>query len=96
MRLVYTHDALADLIRLRDFIETRNPAAAERVAASLISRMNHLAKFPKLGVPVPEAPPGGNVRDAIFGKYIARYSVHGEAITVLRIWHHFEDRSGEM
>lgn len=95
MRLVYTQEAIADLIRLRDFVAIHNPTAAERIAASLVSGMNYLAEFPNLGTPVPEAPPDGNVRDVIFGKYIARYSAHREAVTVLRIWHHFEDRSGK-
>lgn len=27
----------------------------------------------------------------IFGNYVVRYSVHGDSLAVLRIWHHNEE-----
>ena len=94
MRLVYSEDAVADLVRLRSFIAEKDPAAAARVAADLIARAEHLGQFPNLGRSVIQAPEADVVRDAVFGNYVVRYSVHAEAVIVLRIWHHYEDREG--
>ena len=94
MRLVYSEDAVADLVRLRSFIAEKDPAAAARVAADLIARVEHLGRFPNLGRGVVQAPEADVVRDAVFGNYVVRYSVHVEALIVLRIWHHYEDREG--
>ena len=94
MRLVYSEDAVADLVRLRSFIAEKDPAAAARVAADLIARVEHLGRSPNLGRSVVQAPEADVVRDAVFGNYVVRYSVHAEALIVLRIWHHYEDREG--
>jgi plasmid stabilization system protein ParE len=92
MRLVYSEDAVADLARLRVFIAEKDPAAAARVAADLVARVEHLGRFPNLGRSVVDAPEADIVRDAVFGNYVVRYSVHGDAVVVLRVWHHYEDR----
>ena len=92
MKLAYSADAVADLIRLRAFIAEKNPSAAARVAALLITRIERIRRFPELGRRVPLAPEPQLVRDAVFGSYIVRYSVHIETVVVLRIWHHYEER----
>ncbi len=93
MRLIYTEDAIEDLLRLRRFLAEHDPAAAARVARELIQRIEHIQRFPKMGLPVSLAPDPTSVRDSIFGKYIVRYIVHGRDIAILRVWHHREDRS---
>lgn len=92
MRLVYSADAVADLVRLRAFIAEKDPRAAARVANDLIARLEHLCLFPDMGRPVQSAPDPHTIRDAVVGKYIIRYSVHSEAVVILRLWHHYEDR----
>ncbi|MGE8496987.1 MAG: type II toxin-antitoxin system RelE/ParE family toxin [Pseudomonas sp.] len=92
MRLVYSADAVADMVRLRAFIAEKDPRAATRVANDLIARLEHLCLFPEMGRPVPTAPDPQTIRDAVVGKYIIRYSVHAEAVVILRLWHHYEDR----
>lgn len=94
MRLVYSEDAVADLVRLRQFIAEKNPPAAVRIAADLLKRLEHISRFPDMGRAVALAPEPGAMRDIVFGNYIIRYTVHAEVIVVLRIWHHHEDRSG--
>jgi toxin ParE1/3/4 len=91
MKLIYSVEALSDLVRLRAFIEDNDPSAASRVARELITRIDKLKRFPRLGVPVAKAPDPETVRDLVAGNYIVRYSVHPKAIVVLRIWHHFEE-----
>ena len=93
MRLVYSENAVADLVRLREFIAEKDPLAAARVAAELLSRIENLCLFPEMGRAVELAPNPKAIRDAIFGKYIIRYSAHTETVVILRIWHHNEDRT---
>lgn len=93
MRLVYSENAVSDLVRLREFIAEKDPLAAARAATELISRIESLCLFPEMGRTVELAPPPKIIRDAVFGKYIIRYSAHTETVVVLRIWHHNEDRA---
>lgn len=93
MRLVYSQEAVAALVRLRAFIAEKDPSAAARVAEELIARIENLCLFPRMGVEVGFAPQPAEVRDMVFGNYVVRYSVHAEALAVLRIWHHNEDRA---
>lgn len=46
MRLIYSAEALDDLVRLRDFIAEHNPQAAARIAQQLLQRIEHLRNFP--------------------------------------------------
>lgn len=49
MKLIYSADAIEDLVRLREFIEMYNPAAASRIANELIERIEQLRVFPEMG-----------------------------------------------
>ncbi|MBK8067531.1 MAG: type II toxin-antitoxin system RelE/ParE family toxin [Rhodanobacteraceae bacterium] len=93
MRLIYTEDALADLTRLRAFIAEKNPEAARRIGAELANRIESIRTFPRMGWSVGKAPDPEVIRDFAFGKYVVRYAVHANSIAILRIWHHFEERS---
>ena len=90
MKLVYTDEAIEDLKRLREFIAAHNPSAASRIAAELVSKIELLPDFPKMGTPVGMAPVPDSIRDMVFGKYVVRYSVHLSAIIILRVWHELE------
>lgn len=92
MNLVYSEEAVADLVGLRAFIAENDPTAAARVAAELISRVENICLFPELGSNVALASESNVVRDSVFGKYIVRYAAHAETVVILRIWHHYESR----
>ena len=94
MRLTYSQEAVTDLVRLRAFISDHDPSAAARIAADLITRIDHLYQFPEMGRSVAEAPQPDTVRDFTFDKYVVRYTAHDSALVILRIWHHFESRQG--
>lgn len=94
MRLVYSQEAVADLVRLRAFIANNDPTAAARVAADLVARIDGLCAFPEMGRSVSQAPEPDSIRDFIFGKYVVRYTVHGTALIILRIWYHYESSRG--
>ena len=93
MNLIYTETAILDLERLRAFIAEKDPAAAERVGAELVARVESLLIFPRMGTRVETAPDPEVVRDFTFGKYVVRYAVREGVVGVLRVWHHFEDKS---
>jgi len=90
VKRVYTDEAIEDLKRLREFIAVHNPSATGRVAAELVSQIELLPDFPRMGTPVELAPVPDSIRDMVFGKYVVRYSVHVSAIIILRVWHELE------
>ena len=55
--------------------------------------VEQLRRFPNLGRSVVQAPEAEVVRDMVFGSYVVRYSVHTDAVVILRIWHHYEGRA---
>ena len=91
MKISYTLESIDDLKRLREFIEVKNPLAAQRVATSILKGINQLKTFPYLGIEVQQAPNPEMVRDLIIGNYIARYLIRSEKIDILRVWHQKED-----
>ncbi len=91
MKIVYTSEVVEDLVRLREFIEIKNPGVAKRVASSLVDGIKKLKRFPYIGVKVSEAPNPELMRDLVLGRYIARYLILDKTINILRIWHQKED-----
>ncbi len=92
MRLIYADRAVSDMARLRDFISQHDPSAAARIASELVARIEHLLRFPLMGRLVDESPEPQHIRDLIVSDYIVRYLPTDEAIIVLRVWHHREQR----
>jgi len=92
MKISYTPEAINDLIRLREFIEQKNPLAAQRIANTIRKGIKQLKAFPNIGVEVEEAPNPEIVRDLILGNYIVRYLLTTGKVHILRIWHHKENR----
>lgn len=89
MKLLFTHSAQRDLMRLRDFIAENDPQAARRISQRLVTSINRLADQPEMGIDVEELP---GTQDLITGDYIVRYALLEEDIYILRIWHGKEDR----
>lgn len=92
MKISYSPESVDDLMRLREFIENKNPRAAQKIALFLHKGISQLKTFPYLGVEVELAPDPEVIRDLIIGNYIARYLIHSEQIYILRVWHHKEER----
>ena len=87
MNLRFSPEAIEDLIRLRDFIEVKNPAAAQRVAKDLLLGLEKLKVFPEIGLKVERAFEPQRIRDLFVGNYTVRYLVGNGEVVVLRIWH---------
>ena len=87
MNLRFTPEAVGDLTRLREFIEEKNPIAAQRIANELLIGIEKLKVFPEIGLMVDRASQPKLVRDLFIGKYTIRYLIGENEIVVLRIWH---------
>jgi toxin ParE1/3/4 len=83
MQIVWTDQALADLSEIEQYIEQDKPAAAQRVAAHLLSSVEHLAEFPQLGRPGRR--PG--TRNLIIPPYVISYRVRAQRLEILSVWH---------
>ena len=89
MKLLFTHSAQKDLVRLREFIAEKNPAAASQISQRLKRSIHRLTDQPEMGVNVEELP---GIQDLVSGEYIVRYTVLEQEIYILRVWHRKEDR----
>ena len=92
MKLVYSQEALSDLIRLRVFIAEKDPGAAARVSLELVTRIEYICSFPSMGKTAALSPEPLDIRDSIFGKYVVRYIAQVDSMIILRVWHHYESR----
>ena len=92
LALKWSPIALADVKRLRAFIEPHNPEAARRAAASLKQAANLLLAHPGIGTRLE----GRQDRELFvpFGQrgYVMRYRLDGDEIVILKIWHGSENR----
>ena len=91
MKLRYAPEAVADLQRLVEYVEVKNPYAARRIAIDLQEGMHKLKQFPNIGLPVLQAPDAEQIRDLYIDNYTVRYLVGREIIYILRIWHSKEN-----
>ena len=87
MKISYTQEAIADLERLRSFIEPKNLFAARRISSELLDGIGNLHAFPKMGLPVARAPDPDTIRDLFIGQYTLRYLLDKDHVVILRIWH---------
>lgn len=87
MKMNYSPESIQDLIRLRKFIEEKNPVAAERISSELLTGISKLKTFPKMGLPVRRAPDPRVIRDLFISHYTVRYLISRYNVTILRVWH---------
>lgn len=87
MKIQYSPEAIDDLVRLRAFIEEKNPHAAKRVAARILAGIEKLKSFPEIGLCVQHAPDPEKVRDLFVSHYTIRYLLRKDTVFILRIWH---------
>jgi len=90
MQIDWTEQAIADLAEIELYIEQDKPEAAARVAAHLLSSVEHLAEFPHLGKPGRR--PG--TRSLTVPPFIISYRVRSQRLEILSIWHGRRARAG--
>jgi len=83
MKIVYTLEAIEELVLLKEFIETKNPGAAKRAVGSLADGIKKLKQFPYSGVKVSEEPTPELMRDLVLGSYTVWYLILDKTINIL-------------
>ena len=83
MQVVWTEQAITDLAEIETYIARDKPQAAERVAAHLVSSVEHLAEFPQLGRQGRR--PG--TRELIIPPFVITYRLGPESLEILSVWH---------
>ncbi|WP_404788707.1 type II toxin-antitoxin system RelE/ParE family toxin [Altericista sp. CCNU0014] len=89
MAIVWTISARRDVNAIWDFIEARNPDAAELVSSEILRAVEGLLQFPKRGKP-------GRVKETrelvISGlPYVVVYILVDENVVILRVLHGAQD-----
>lgn len=91
-QIIYGSGAIRDLLRLRDFLRPKNPAAAKRSSDAIVKALKILGLQPQIGRPVLEL--SSEYRDWLidFGDsgYVARYRYEGNTVTILALRHQKE------
>lgn len=87
-QVVWLPPAVADVARLRGFLKSKNPLAAQRAASRIIEGIKLLKESPSAGAPV------DNMLDFCelmlsfgAGEYIIRYREEATRIVIVRIRH---------
>jgi toxin ParE1/3/4 len=86
MKIVWSPEAIQDLISLRAYIAEENPAAARRIVLRVLHDVEHLlADNPQMGRP--GRVPG--TRELVVPRtpYIVPYRVQRATIQILRVFH---------
>lgn len=85
MRVDWSDEALTDLLDAYAFIAADNPLAAERVQDRLVNVARTLSDLPNRG----RAGRKVGTRELMVSgtPYLIVYTIGGEAVTILRLWH---------
>jgi toxin ParE1/3/4 len=89
LSVVRTDQAETDLAEILDYLEDRNPQAAERLATAIDERCSLLGQLPLMGRTREELSPG--LRSVVIEQYVLFYRVTATAVEVLRILHGARD-----
>lgn len=84
--------ALEDLVRLREFLRPKNPAAAKRAAVVIVKSIRLLEQHPQVGRPAGEMDIEYRELPIDFGDsgYVALYRYEGNHVTILSLRHQKE------
>jgi len=87
----WSHRARADIRDLKDYIAKDSPYYARRFTERIVTSVEKLEEFPKIGRPVPEAEGRDNVRELIYQGYRIIYLTRPERIFIVTIIHSSRD-----
>jgi plasmid stabilization system protein ParE len=92
--VIWLPDAIIDLMRLRKFIQDKNPTAAKRAASKIKEGALTLMNNPESGRPAEGL---SSFREILIpfgaGNYVLRYREDDAEIVVVRVWHSKEERT---
>ena len=82
----WTPQAADDLEAITDFIAADSPNYASLFAIDVLTSVERLRTFPRLGRVVPELH-NPDVREIILGNYRIAYRIRGDIVEILTVWH---------
>lgn len=87
--VIWSPEALQDVVRLREFLLARNSDAARLAIAAIRQGTLTLAEHPEIGRPVLEMPPEFREWPVPFGgsSYLVFYRYDGRRVTILAVRH---------
>ena len=91
MKIRWSDAARADLGRLYDFLARHDLQAADEIFDRLIASPRALMQFPRRGQKLSQYEPL-EIRELRVARYVVRYELGDELISVVRIFHAREDR----
>lgn len=84
--------AITDVQEIKAYIAQDNAAAADRMGAAILSRIEKLADFPRMGASLsPKIGIKTDYRFLVCGMYLIFYKIEGEFISIYRILHGMRD-----
>jgi plasmid stabilization system protein ParE len=89
MPVIFTAEAAEDLASIRAYIGAESPAAASRVAISIVAACDRLEYLPERGRPGRIT---GTRELTALWPYVIVYEIHGDQVFIMRIWHGAQDR----
>ena len=92
MRILWTEPGLDDLQAIRDYIAKDSATYAADFIESILSAVERLSEFPRMGRVVQEAD-APNIRELVFCGYRIMYRVTPETVQVLALVHGCRDLS---
>lgn len=90
MNLRWTNLALKDFEQAHDYIMQEDPESAKRIAQRILHATRRLQQFPRMG----RVGADEETRELVVQKtpYLLVYSITGDVIELLRVWHTSQDR----
>ena len=92
MRILWTDPALEDLRAIHSYIARDAPTYADQFVARILTAIDNLQEFPKMGRTVPEARLP-HIRELCYQRYRIIYRLETERIVLLTIIHGSRDLS---
>jgi len=92
MKILWTEPGLDDLRAIKDYIARDSETYAGDFVESVLSAVERLSEFPRLGRLVPEAD-APEIRELIYRAYRIMYRTDQDVVQVLAVVHGYRDIS---
>ena len=89
MPVIFSAEALADLVDIRTYIGNDNPYAASRIAVQIVAACDRLEYLPERGRP---GLVSGTREITTVWPYVIVYRIRPDEVEIVRIWHGAQER----
>jgi addiction module RelE/StbE family toxin len=90
MKILWTEPGLDDLKAIKDYISRDSETYAGDFVESILSAVERLSTFPRMGRVVPEAD-APDIRELVFRGYRIMYRVDEDIVQILAVIHGYRD-----